>query len=50
MLTLKRVSRSRAITNDCNIVDLCIVTITDVYKIVNNAFVTIYIIMTHNLQ
>ena len=30
MLTLKGVSRSRAITNDYNIVDLCIVTITDV--------------------
>ena len=51
MLTLKRVSRSRAITNDYNIVDLCIVTITDVYKNVNNAFVTIYNnIMIHNLQ
>ena len=38
MLTLKRVSRRRAIINDYNIVDLCIVTITDVYKNVNNAF------------
>ena len=38
LLTLKRVSRRRAITNDYNIVDMCIVTITDVYKNVNNAF------------
>ena len=50
MLTFKGVSRSRAITNDYNIVDLCIVTITDVYKNVKNAFVAIYMIMTHKLQ